>query len=385
MARDAHHLGIGVAGEAAGVVDDVLQRLARLYLVVHRALHVAFHLNQLLVRRDAHHVALLQADVARLLAAEQVIVDVDRSHAFAVAEHLYVAQRTDVVDAAGVVEGVEDRGKGREGESSRRGHLAHDVHLYGAHLPQLQRSVGTRVGQASVFAREFVLDYLIGLLYGVAAEVDGAELRHHYGAFGGDGLAYVLLILSPDVDDDLVAGAEAVVLRGGDVHPRGEGQGVLVEDVVAVYSTFGSPFVFDVDWLPVVVVGIVILLVFLWVGGAGSAGLYRGFPAPVAVGPLVVRGTLSACVVDVGLPGSGSGGGVAVLLAFILALHALHLLGSDAARHQLAAYHLLALACARSRLDVGKNLHVGHPGLKAQRHHYGHQGQKSLISHRFDT
>ncbi len=105
-ARTAHHahlLGIGIAGKAAGIVDERLQTLARLGFVEHGTFYLALDIDQLAVGRDQNHVALLQADVVRKLAPEDEVVDIQHGEPPPVAQDLHIAERTDARDAAGHV------------------------------------------------------------------------------------------------------------------------------------------------------------------------------------------------------------------------------------------------------------------------------------------
>ena len=110
LTRHTHHAFVGVAREAAGIVDELV---------------VGGHIDD---------VALLQAYVAAGLTAEEGLVDVDPGYLLAATGHLNVAQRTYVVDTAGAVEGVEHGGEGAEAIGARSGGIAYDIDLNGAHL-----------------------------------------------------------------------------------------------------------------------------------------------------------------------------------------------------------------------------------------------------------
>ena len=112
LADDAHGAAVGVAGESAGILDERLQAFVLLHFIVHGSLDAAGDADQTVVGLDDDHIVVSQTHVAGGLAVEDVVIDVDGRYEAVVAVDLDVTQRTDVVDAARHVEGVEHGGKG---------------------------------------------------------------------------------------------------------------------------------------------------------------------------------------------------------------------------------------------------------------------------------
>ena len=144
--------------------------------------------HQGLVGADGDDIVVLQTDIAGELAVEQEVVDVDIRQQSAVAEHLDITQRTDVVGTACHVEGVIDGGKGRHGIGSRHFHLTHHADGDGAGLSEGQLDLGVLKA-----GTEDASQFGFSLTDGEAAELDHADVLDGDGAVGGDGLRDALL------------------------------------------------------------------------------------------------------------------------------------------------------------------------------------------------
>ena len=243
-------------------------------------------------------------------------------------------------------------GKRRQPVGSRHGHLAHDVYLYAANLPQ--RDAHLRLGggprDARILAREYLAYLLIGLGYGQPVEVDGANLAHHDVAFGGYLLADGSLVGAPDVDNHLVARPQAVVLGGGHVLVGLEGEGAATEHVAAKDQARGRAVA-------------LLRRVARHVGGH----VYR------ARRPLGER-TLhrSACPAFRRKRGVGHAG-LAALTLFILLPDAFGLFARHAACHQLPAYLTFSLTGSHAGFHIIDYLLVAH--LRMDRHRRAAQQQ----------
>ena len=173
LSDHAHRLRVGIARESAGVFQQRAHALVLLHFVEHRALHLTREVHEAVVGLDHDEVVVGQTHVARLLAIEDIVVDVDRRHQLVVTIHLDVAQRTDVADALGHVECVEHGGERRQRVGAGLVHLAHHVDGDGACLAQREQNltalvagtqrgfhprIGLRNGQAAHLHRAEVLD-----------------------------------------------------------------------------------------------------------------------------------------------------------------------------------------------------------------------------------
>ena len=235
LARQPDVLGVGVAGVAAGKPEQLLYALIVAHLIVHGSLDLAVHLHQAVV--GAHHddVLVLQPYVAGAVAVDEVVIDVHRGQHAVVAIDLDVAQCTDVVDAAGGVEGVESRGQSAERIGAGHLYLAHHLHLDGACLAH-----GEAHAAAAVVLAQLALDGCRGGLHAESGQADGAHFVNHYHAVGRHGAVEGLLACAPHVDNHLVAGAKGVVGGRGHVHVRLKGKVLLIEYVVAEYLLAGG-------------------------------------------------------------------------------------------------------------------------------------------------
>ena len=87
----------------------------------------------------------MQAHVVHHLALHQQFIDVNHGKGLLPANHLDVAQATDLVYSTGYIERMEHAGEGGEAITARHGHLTHHVHLNGANITQRQLDLGGRL------------------------------------------------------------------------------------------------------------------------------------------------------------------------------------------------------------------------------------------------
>ena len=113
-ANRAGTLLVSVASEAARVFQQRSDRLVGFHLVEHRTLHLTRYVHKTVVRAYNNHVVVGETHIARELAVEDIVVDVDGCYKTVVAIYLDITERTDVVCAASHVESVEDCSDSRE-------------------------------------------------------------------------------------------------------------------------------------------------------------------------------------------------------------------------------------------------------------------------------
>ena len=228
FSHDAHRFRVGIARETAGIFQQRADALVFLHFVVHRTLHLTRDFHQTVVGLDDDEVVVGEADVARLLAVEDIVIDIDRRNEFVVAIDLDVTQRTDVADAVGHIEGVEHRGEGRQRVGSGRFHLVHHVHGDGARL-----SDGEFHPTALIAASQRRTQARVGLFYGHSANIHGSETIDVHVSVGTHRRFNLLGRRAVNVDIDGIARAENVVLRCRHVHRRLKSQVFLAENVAS--------------------------------------------------------------------------------------------------------------------------------------------------------
>ena len=123
---------------------------------------------------------------------------------------------------------MEDGGEGGECIGAGGLDLTHHVDQDGAGLTDRNLDVGTLEIGADLAA-----DATMGCLDGKTADMDGTEVGDGDIAIGADRQGMRLLRGAVDIDDELVARTEDIVLRRGDVHLGLEGERLVVEDVTA--------------------------------------------------------------------------------------------------------------------------------------------------------
>lgn len=128
----------------------------------------------------------------------------------AAAKHPDIAQGTDVRDTPGLVKGMEHRGERRQPVGARHLDLAHHVHLDRAKAAQ--RNADLRCGAVARNSRvdlaENAPQLRVRLLDRKPVQIDRPHLLDHDISLRGDLLPKAPLVLAPDVDNDLVAGAQ---------------------------------------------------------------------------------------------------------------------------------------------------------------------------------
>ena len=124
----------GVGAESARRMQQVRQRLAPLQLVDPGSHDGPRHLRPRLIRRHEHHVSRLEPHVVARVAAQQVVVQIERGHRLATALH---GNRAHVGALGHPARGVQRRHRGAERADligAGLGHLARDEDLIGAHI-----------------------------------------------------------------------------------------------------------------------------------------------------------------------------------------------------------------------------------------------------------
>ena len=123
---------------------------------------------------------------------------------------------------------MEDRGEGAEGVGAGHLDLAHHVDRDGARLTQRGLDTGVLVVGA-----DLTTDALLGGRDRETTDMDGTKLRDGDIAIGTDHEGDGLLRGTIDIEHELVARTQDVVLGGGNVHDGLEGEVLVVEDVTA--------------------------------------------------------------------------------------------------------------------------------------------------------
>ena len=114
---------------------------------------------------------------------------------------------------------MENRGEGAQGIGARRLDLTHDIDQDGASLAQRSLNAGTLIVTA-----QFAADTALCSGDCQSTDMNRAKVRYGDVTIGADGQGHGLLRGPIDIDDELVARAQHIVLWGGDIHGRFEGQ-----------------------------------------------------------------------------------------------------------------------------------------------------------------
>ncbi len=216
-----HRVGVQPAREP----EQVPEPLVRRELVGGRAPHGALDPDARAGHRDEHEVALLEADVARADALDQVVVQVERGQEAPTAADGHVAERADRVGAAGQVQGGERGPERGQRVRPRPLDVTRDDHLVGPDPGDRQRELCGGLGappQPRVDAPQPAHEHRLDLVERQPVhrhrphvrDDDGAFPRHVQGVGrpGGAGQDH----------RQLVPGADPVVGRDGAARERVE-------------------------------------------------------------------------------------------------------------------------------------------------------------------
>ena len=215
LTHHTHRIGVCLAAETAGKVQQPVQCLVWLQLIVHRTLHLAVYASQSTVRVHYHHIAVLQTHIAVQHTVHQVAVQVYLTQQLVLTEHANLTQRTLIRYAACHIQRVQHVGK--RGQLIRPGqhYLTHHVHRYRTALTQAQHDLAA----------------LVTLAYGVLQPARGLDDRqpakryrtitvYRHRTVRTDRTAHIQLTRTIDVDDHFVTRTQCVVLRRCLIHVR---------------------------------------------------------------------------------------------------------------------------------------------------------------------
>ena len=167
---------IGIALETAGILQQTAGRLAGLQFIEHRALHFTQNLHQRQVGLHQNDIPVLQTDIVFHLTFQDKVIHIQVGNYLSVAHHPDAAQATDIIDATRTIQGMENGGERRQHISAGHGYLTHHIHLDGANLAQ--RQLHLRIGDIGRYTRvnlrKFFFQVIIGLLHGLAAQINRA-------------------------------------------------------------------------------------------------------------------------------------------------------------------------------------------------------------------
>ena len=121
---------------------------------------------------------------------------------------------------------MEDRCKGTQGVSTRGLDLAHDIDQDGTRLTDGHLDVRTLIVSAQMAAH-----LVLSGRDRETCHMHRTVVGHIDITIGRDRQLFASLGIAIDIDDELVTRTQHIVLRGGNVHHRLEGQVLVVEDI----------------------------------------------------------------------------------------------------------------------------------------------------------
>ena len=145
LAHQAHSFGEGIARETTRIIDEGAQTLGALHFVIHRTLHLSRDIDQTFVGVNGDNISRGQTHVASQVAAENIIINVHLGDKRSVSIHLYITQRSDVVDTASHIKGMKYGSKCRQVVSTRHNDLAHHIDCNGTGLAHRQSDIRTAI------------------------------------------------------------------------------------------------------------------------------------------------------------------------------------------------------------------------------------------------
>ena len=225
---DTDSLGVGACGKATCIFEQRSHALVLLHFISHRALDITGNVDNALVRTNHDDIVVGQTDITRELTIEDIVVDIDRGDLTTTTEDLDIAQGTEAVSTIGDVDGMEHRGKSREGVGTGSNHLTHHIDRDRTGLTDSHPDLGTAIALAQGF-----LDLGIGCIHRETTDMNGAIACHHDGTIGGYLELLRLLRGTIDIDEHLVARTYHITGGRGNVHIGLERDFFLIENIAA--------------------------------------------------------------------------------------------------------------------------------------------------------
>ena len=210
-----NRLTIGTRSKTACIFEQGSHTLVLLHLIGHRTLHITCDIHDTVERTNHDDIIVCQTDIAREFTIEDIIIKIDRGYLAPPTEDLDVTQRTDAIDTACHIQGMENRGKGREGISSRRSNLTHDIHTDGAGLTNRQTDLRTLITST-----ESLFDTGIGLSHRETTYMNRTIACSLDRTIGRDLELLRLLRSAIDIDKHFITRTNDIVGWGGNVHVR---------------------------------------------------------------------------------------------------------------------------------------------------------------------
>ena len=167
---EAYGLLKGLRRKATRILKKGGHTLILLHLISHRALHIASNINDAVVGTHDDDIAISQADIARETTIEDIIIDIDNGQLTTATIDLDITERTQTVDTASHIKGMEHGGKGGKCISAWGRDLTHHIDGDGAGLSDRHANAGL-----AITLTQLVLDLLIGLRHSQSPQVNRSE------------------------------------------------------------------------------------------------------------------------------------------------------------------------------------------------------------------
>ena len=161
---EAYGLLKGLRRKATRILKKGGHTLILLHLISHRALHIASNINDAVVGTHDDDIAISQADIARKTTIEDIIIDIDNGQLTTATIDLDITERTQTVDTASHVKGMEYGGKSGKRISARSRDLTHHIHRDSTCLSDGHTDAGL-----TITLSQLVLNLLIGLCHSQSA------------------------------------------------------------------------------------------------------------------------------------------------------------------------------------------------------------------------
>ena len=160
----AYGLFKGLRRIAASIFQQGGHTLILLHLISHRTFHIASHIHNTVIGAHDDDIAISQADIARKTAIEDIIIDIDNRQLTTATIDLDITERTQTVDTASHVKGMEHGGEGGKRISARSRDLTHHIHRDSTCLSDGHTDAGL-----AITLSQLVLNLLIGLCHSQSA------------------------------------------------------------------------------------------------------------------------------------------------------------------------------------------------------------------------
>ena len=104
-------LFVSISSKATGIIQNSSNSLCWLHFIEHRTLYLTSYSHQRFIRVNYNYISFLKTDIIFHLTLHKVIINIQISNRFTIANYLNTTQTTNFINTASTIQSMENRGK----------------------------------------------------------------------------------------------------------------------------------------------------------------------------------------------------------------------------------------------------------------------------------